>query len=152
MRANSNSGQATRGQYAVALLLTFVLGGCGAGTNENDPFVAGRSIYGDICSACHGNSGQGGVGPDLSAVTETFPDCRDQMKWITLGSDGWKASVGTSYGANAKPVKGGMQPMADQLTENEIAQVAAFERTQFGGSPREAAQKDCGIVPTDSND
>ena len=147
MLTTSRTSLIRRGLLLGALSSLFLLAGCSGGTDSSDPFIAGRSVYGDVCSACHGNAGQGGVGPSLSTVDEVFPMCRDQIKWITLGSDGWKETVGDTYGAMDAPVEGGMPAMADQLTAEEIAQVAAFERTQFGDSPREVSQADCGVLP-----
>jgi mono/diheme cytochrome c family protein len=110
-----------------------------------DSLRGGRSIYADNCSACHGSSGQGGVGPALDGVLATWPDCTDQVDWIGLGSDGWKTAHGDVYGATAKPVLGGMPAQADGLTLEEIRLVAAFQRATYGGLESEVALQQCGI-------
>lgn len=129
------------------LALILALTACGNGDDSADPDVLreGRSIYGDACSACHGNRGAGGVGPSLESVTETWPECETQVEWITLGSEGWQSAHGDTYGAADKPVAGGMPAQADRLTDAEIRLVAAFERVEYAGQEREAALADCGI-------
>lgn len=129
------------------LLLLLMLVGCG-GESTPDPLRQGRSIYADTCSVCHGSRGQGGVGPALDQVTATWPDCAEQIEWIALGSDGWKDRHGDTYGATAKPVKGGMPAQGDDLTLAEQRLVATFERVTYGGAPREEALDGCGVKAT----
>lgn len=104
----------------------------------------GRSLYGATCSVCHGNRGQGGVGPSLALVAETWPVCADQVEWISLGSEGWRTAHGDTYGATGKPLAGGM-PAQSQLTLEETRLVAAFERVEYGGVDAEQALADCGV-------
>jgi len=92
------------------------------------PLALGEGIYGG-CAACHGAGGGGGAGPALTGVLEVFPDYRDHMMWVRLGSTGWPADT---YGATDKPVNGGMPPH-DALTDAELAQVVLYERVAFGG-------------------
>lgn len=106
-------------------------------------------MYANVCSACHGAAGQGGVGPELAAVTETFPLCADQIEWIALGSDEWKRSRGDTYGALDKPVAGGMPGHAKVLTPQEIASVAAWERSTYGGTSEETAIDQCEVLLDD---
>jgi mono/diheme cytochrome c family protein len=134
---------------AVVTALWVVLSACGGsesgGAAGADPLREGRSLYGDACSVCHGPRGEGGVGPSLEAVVETWPDCDSQVEWISLGSEGWRAAYGDTYGASAAPVEGGMPAQGDQMTGAEIRRVAAFERVEYGGQDRAAALADCGI-------
>ncbi len=125
----------------IALALALV-SGCGSST-QPDGFREGRTIYGDMCSVCHGAAGEGQVGPALDAVTETWPQCSDQIEWISLGSDGWRAERGDVYGETEKTVKGGMPAHGDRLTLQELQFVAAFERAQYGGSDTETALRQC---------
>jgi mono/diheme cytochrome c family protein len=128
------------GLAAVALVLT----ACGKSAAP-DLLREGRDIYADTCSVCHGSRGQGGVGPSLESVLVTWPDCDGQVEWISLGSAGWKAERGSTYGAQALPVEGGMPAQGDQLTDREIRLVTAFERVEYGGQARSAALDDCGV-------
>ena len=95
---------------------------------ESDPFVLGEAVYGG-CAACHGADGGGVSGPGLTGVLETWVDPLDQMMWVRIGSEGWPD---TTYGNSDKPKKGGM-PAHPALTDQELAQVVLYERTEFGG-------------------
>jgi hypothetical protein len=86
------------------------------------------------------------------AVLETWPSCDDQVEWITLGSNGWSVEVGSNYGAQEKPVQGGMPAFNADLTEDEIRAVAAFERIRFGGAPAEETLIACGLIEEESVD
>lgn len=130
---------------ALCLLAAACGGGEDSGSGPPDPLRDGRSLYADTCSVCHGDRGQGGVGPSLETVLQTWPECDAQAEWISLGSEGWRSAHGDSYGAPGRPVKGGMPPQGDQMTEREIRLVAAFERVEYGGQDREAALADCAV-------
>ena len=96
---------------------------------EADPFVLGEQVYGG-CASCHGASGGGGGSfPALTGVLETWPDYRDHMMWVRIGSSGWPADT---YGATNKAKAGGM-PAHAALTDAELAQVVLYERAAFGG-------------------
>jgi mono/diheme cytochrome c family protein len=94
---------------------------------ESNPVVLGEQVYSG-CAACHGAGGGGGTGPELTGVVETWPDYRDHMMWVRLGSGGWPADT---YGATDKAKAGGMPPHA-ALTDQELAQVVLYERFAFG--------------------
>jgi mono/diheme cytochrome c family protein len=117
------------------LMIVFAVLGVGCGGTPSGPAAlkTGRGIYADQCSVCHGNRGQGGVGPSLSEVRETWPDCVDHQEWIALGSEGWKTEHGPTYGADDSPITEVMPGQAGSLTPGEIALVAAFERVEYGG-------------------
>jgi mono/diheme cytochrome c family protein len=106
---------------------------------------AGRETFGRLCAACHGGSGQGGSAPALTAVLDTFPACDMQMQWITLGSEGWKDQVGPTYGAPGKEITAVMPSFGSVLTEVEIRQVAAFERSFIAEGAADAVLADCGL-------
>ena len=118
---------------------------CGPGSVTSESLRAGRDVYGDRCSACHGNRGQGGVGPSLSDVLETWPDCMDQQDWIALGSERWKIERGPTYGADDELVDKVMPEHAETLTLHEIAAVAAFERVEYGSGDRATELEACGV-------
>jgi len=128
----------------VVLALAAVLAACaGPATAGDDPLTVGRDVYGRICASCHGPTGEGGAGPDLSGVLETFPTCEQHILWIELGSNRWKEEVGRTYGATDKEVSGVMPSFQESLTADEIAQVAAYERVRFGGLDGEGAVAQC---------
>ncbi len=110
----------------------------------------GQEVYsvGGQCASCHGANGQGGTGPAMAggAVLVTWPSCEDQVRWVELGSDEWSASVGSSYGAQDKPVQGGMPGYAGELSDEELRAVVAFERIRFGGAPAEETLIECGLI------
>lgn len=131
---------------AAVAILTLALSACSSASADS-PLSEGRSVYGNVCSACHGNAGQGGVGPALENVTATFPSCDDHIEWVSLGSEEWKKVHGDTYGANATPVAGAMPSHAATLTGAEIALVSAFERSRFGGLDEQTAVDQCNIAP-----
>ncbi len=104
-----------------------------APTGELTPVDEGGEVYTRAaCSGCHGGSGAGTASaPALTEVLETWPDYRDHMVWVRLGSNGW-AAVADRYGANDKPVGGGMPPHPN-LSDQDLALVVLYERVQFGG-------------------
>lgn len=130
---------------AVIVLMVVIGVGCGPGSAPSASLRAGRDVYGERCSACHGSRGQGGVAPALSDVLETWPDCADQQEWIALGSERWKTEHGPTYGANDTPVTKVMPEHAARLTPEEIAFVAAFERVEYGGGDRATELLACGV-------
>lgn len=99
------------------------------------PLAAGAKIY-QNCASCHGGSGEGGVGPSFQdgALAKTFPKFQDQIRWVSLGSNGWP---GNTYGALNTPKKGGMPAWAGTLTPLQIAEVVRYEREVLGGLPPE---------------
>ena len=94
---------------------------------ENDPLVLGEELY-SSCAGCHGGSGQGVSAPALAdgAVLQTWPDYRDHMMWVRVGSDGWPAAT---YGANETPTgAAGTMPPHPGFSDQELAQVVLYER------------------------
>lgn len=81
-----------------------------------DALNKGKELYMSNCVACHGDKGQGGVGPNL---TDEY--------WIHGGSisDIFKT---IKYGVPAK----GMIPWEQQMTMSEIHKVASFVNTMKG--------------------
>jgi cytochrome c551 len=104
------------GTVALALLL----GACGSdddegASSEGGGGGGGGEVYRQNCASCHGQDGEGGIGPELGggAVAEAFPDIEDQIAVITNG-------------------RGNMPSFEGQLTEEQIRQVATFEREELG--------------------
>jgi cytochrome c oxidase cbb3-type subunit 3 len=86
---------------------------------------AGRSVYTANCAACHGDKGQGGVGPNL---TDDF--------WVHSGSikDVFKS---IKYGW----VEKGMKPWKDDFSPKQIAQLSSFVKSLKGTNPPNAKEK-----------
>jgi mono/diheme cytochrome c family protein len=124
--------------------------GSAYGETEASDVIAGGEIYAASCAVCHGDAGQGGAGPALAggAVLETFPEgsCDSHIAWVTLGSAGWPEDT---YGAQGKPVQGGMPPAG--LTEDEIAQVTLYERVALGNQDEAAGEEDCGFLDEEAS-
>ena len=100
------------------------------------------------CNGCHGDNGQGGVGPAFAggAVLATFPTCADHVQWVQLGSVGWQAQIGTKYGAQGTLSQGGMPNFGDSLNDEDLRSVIVFERVRFGGADLDQTLADCGLV------
>lgn len=131
-----------------AVVATMIVLGvsCGPGTATPSALRDGRGVYGDNCSSCHGSRGQGGVGPSLDGVLDTWPSCNDHQEWIALGSEAWTTEHGPVYGANDTPITNVMPGQAGTLTAAEIAAVAAFERVEYGGGDPATELAACGLA------
>jgi mono/diheme cytochrome c family protein len=121
------------------------------GGGPGDFLARGQVLYADAqvaCSGCHGDNGQGGVGPTFAggAILATFPSCADHVKWVQLGSGGWQAQVGAEYGAQGALSKGGMPNYDDSLSDEDLRSVIVFERVRFGGADLDETLIDCGLV------
>jgi mono/diheme cytochrome c family protein len=92
----------------------------------DDPLVLGETEY-SSCAGCHGGSGQGVSAPALAdgAVLKTWPDYRDHMMWVRLGSQDWPADT---YGGNNSPTNAGIMPGHPALDDQQLAQVVLYER------------------------
>ena len=127
-----------------------------AATNTINYIAIGQEVYSGAaaCAGCHGGGGGGGVGPAFigGALYTTFPTCADHTKWIQLGSAGWQAEVGPTYGAEETVSIGGMPGFQGKLTEDELYAVVVFERVVFGGGNTEEVLIDCGLLETEEED
>jgi mono/diheme cytochrome c family protein len=104
------------------------------------PLATGKTIF-TKCASCHGANGEGGVGPSFQngELAKNWPDFKEQIKWVSLGSQGWP---GSTYGAENHPKKGGMPGWSKEVTGGslsplEIAMVVRYEREVLGGVPPE---------------
>jgi cytochrome c oxidase cbb3-type subunit 2 len=95
---------------------------------RNDPkaIALGKVIYDQNCAMCHGNKGEGGIGPSL--VDDMFlyakgdlPD-DDYYEIIHNGTEQGKVEEGRS-------MKGGMPPYGGQLDKDKIWQTVAYIRS-----------------------
>ena len=127
-----------------------------ASTNTINYIALGQEVYAGAaaCAGCHGGGGGGGVGPAFTggALYTTFPTCADHAKWIQLGSAGWQAEVGPTYGAEDTVSIGGMPGFQGKLTEDELYAVVVFERVVFGGGNTEEVLIDCGLLETEEDE
>ena len=127
-----------------------------AATNTINYIAIGQEVYAGAaaCAGCHGGGGGGGVGPAFigGALYTTFPTCADHTKWIQLGSAGWQAEVGPTYGAEETVSIGGMPGFQGKLTEDELYAVVVFERVVFGGGNTEEVLRDCGLLEADEEE
>ena len=127
-----------------------------ASTNTINYIALGQEVYAGAaaCAGCHGGGGGGGVGPAFigGALYTTFPTCADHTRWIQLGSAGWQAEVGPTYGAEDTVSIGGMPGFQGKLTEDEIYAVVVFERVVFGGGDTEEVLNDCGLLETEEDE
>jgi mono/diheme cytochrome c family protein len=83
--------------------------GGGGATARSGP---GYDVYLANCARCHGQDGQGGVGPKLAggAVVQAFPDPADQIRLVENG-------------------EGTMPSFKNRLSTSEIEDVVAYTRT-----------------------
>ena len=129
-------------------MLVAALAACASGPESlGDPDLdAGREVFGRVCASCHGGTGAGASAPALTSILETFPDCQVHRQWVTIGSERWKEEVGAVYGAPKREITAIMPSFESVLTEEEIQQVASFERFRFGGGEMAAVLADCGLA------
>lgn len=77
---------------------------------------AGESIFGSNCAACHGDNGQGGIGPALNS----------KPLLSTIGDDQLFSLVRTGIPGTAMPAWS--QSFGGPLTDEEVRQVVSFVR------------------------
>lgn len=99
---------------AVSAGVAGVLAGCSSSPAvPSDPTLAkGQQVYNQNCASCHGEKGEGVVGPRLIGVAQTYPDIDKQIAVITNG------------------VKGSSMPAwKDKLSPEDIKAVTAYTRS-----------------------
>lgn len=87
-----------------------------------DAIPTGKDIFMKNCQACHGNAGQGGVGPNL---TDEY--------WLHGGSIKDVFTI-VKYGVREK----GMLPWEDKLTPKQMQEVSSFILSLQGTNPEGA--------------
>lgn len=73
--------------------------------------AVGAEVYGDICAACHGPEGQGGIGAELTGVAERI-SVTETHQVVTDG-------------------RGRMPAWGNRLDADEVDAVVAYVREQF---------------------
>jgi mono/diheme cytochrome c family protein len=95
--------------FVIALFANEPSGG-GGNAAKSGP---GYDVYVSNCARCHGQEGQGGVGPQLAGVVATaFPDAKGEIAVVRDGRDG-------------------MPSFAGDLSPAEIEDVVAYTRTEL---------------------
>ncbi|HVM10507.1 MAG TPA: cytochrome c, partial [Acidimicrobiales bacterium] len=112
-------------------------------SGEETPVTRGAAIYtGQGCGGCHGPNGQGGVGPAMTDVVQTFPNFDDHVAWVKNGSTSVK---GQPYGETGKIATGGMPGFA--LSDEDLNAVVCYERVQFAREDPVPPQCEAGAEP-----
>ena len=103
---------------------------------EPRPLELGAQVYDQSCAFCHGSAGEGvGSTPALvgeHATPSVFPTPAEQVGWVALGSNGYRAAGRDTYGSGApRPVGGaGVMPSwAESLTPEQLMAVVLHERS-----------------------
>lgn len=87
--------------------------GDGSSTGAAAKSGPGYDVYLANCARCHGQDGQGGIGPKLAGVvTADFPDAREEVAVVRDG-------------------RAGMPSFKDDLSAAQIQDVVAYTRTQL---------------------
>jgi mono/diheme cytochrome c family protein len=96
--------------FVIALFANEPGGGSGA-TAKSGP---GYDVYLANCARCHGQDGQGGVGPELAggATVQAFPDPADEIRLVEDG-------------------EGVMPSFKGDLSRAQIEDVVAYTRTEL---------------------
>lgn len=106
---------------------------------ENDPLVMGKEIYAANCASCHGSSGGGGVGPAFTgkALDKLFPDYKEQLAWVNIGSSAWPnetfGAEGQAPARSGATMPGFGPDGSGALSCEEVALVVRYEREVLGG-------------------
>lgn len=108
-----------RATILACLGVAALLVGCGGGdagntpTETAEPQTASQN-YDQFCSSCHGDDGEGGIGPKLGdgVVAESLSH-EDHIEVIEDG-------------------RGSMQGFSSKLTKEEIEDLADYEREDLG--------------------
>jgi mono/diheme cytochrome c family protein len=110
------------------------------------PLALGEEVFTSAgCSGCHGASGGGGIGPQLSGgeVLATFPDMAAQIEFVRSGS-----TRGEAYGdpgrAGGQHVGTGGMPSFDSLSDEELSAVVCHERVTLSGGEQPECSAEAG--------
>lgn len=118
--------------------------------DQNDPLIVGAQVYSANCAQCHGNTGEGGSGPQLSggSVLKTFKKAEDQARWVNYGKAKGVDANG-NYGDSDRPggqrndsqFGGAMPTFEGTLTPDQIAAVVRHERETLSGEKPATGQE-----------
>jgi mono/diheme cytochrome c family protein len=104
--------------FALVVGAALLLVACGGGEEEAAyvPPKTGPAIYKTFCATCHGQSGQGFVGPSLVDSAVKYPDVASEIAVVTNG-------------------RGEMPAWSGRLTPEQIATVVDYTRAEFATAP-----------------
>jgi cytochrome c oxidase cbb3-type subunit 3 len=91
-----------------------------AALKDESQLTKGKALYAGKCASCHGQKGEGLIGPNLA-----------DKYWIN--GDGNISSIAKTI-SEGVPAKG-MPPWAAIFTEPELTQIVAFVKSLKGTSP-----------------
>ena len=98
---------------ALAFVVALFANEPGGGSNSTAKSGPGYDVYLANCARCHGQDGQGGVGPKLAGVvTADFPDAQQEIVLVRNG-------------------RAGMPSFKNDLSAAEIQDVVTYTRTQL---------------------
>lgn len=93
---------------------------------DPDAILAGKGVYEDFCSDCHGASAEGDIGPslvdDMFLYIEGDLADDDYFELINNGTEEGHVEEG-------RTMQGGMPPFADELSRDEIWSVISYIRS-----------------------
>lgn len=89
---------------------SLLIASCGGGSEAD--VERGATIYAQQCARCHGDEGQGNLGPSLVGIADLFQEASGQELFVSNGG-------------------AGMPRFADILSEDEIRDVVAYTRQTF---------------------
>lgn len=90
----------------------------------DEAVAAGKDIYNGRCAACHGASGEGGIGAKITGGAIAVGPVKDHIKFVLNGSP--KNPMMAAYG--------------NQLSVKEIAAVVTYQRNALGNSTGDLVQ------------
>ena len=106
-----NVVEVVAGVAALVFVIALFANEPGGGSGNAAKTGPGYDVYVSNCARCHGQEGQGGVGPQLAgAVVTAFPDAKEEIAVVRDGRDG-------------------MPSFAGDLSPAEIEDVVAYTRT-----------------------
>lgn len=131
MKAGSAPGRPVVAWWVCAVVVaTAVAAACG----PSKPTEPAARLYLDNCASCHGESGEGGIGPSLENVVAVFPNPEDQIAWVANVAHNTDGPYGAGgIGNNGQGAIAGRMPEFDRkLSPAEIRMVVDYERREFG--------------------
>lgn len=103
---------------------------------ETNPIVIGSEVFSGSggCAGCHGGDGAGGpAGAQLrdGHALETFADPLGMVHWVAYGYKDGAHANGTYGDVNRPQITGAMPGFAGNLTNEEIASVVIYIRSEM---------------------